>query len=86
MVVLVVLDFLVIGQRCMRRWIAARSVVGKGVGGAYRVVMFALLLVFCESGQRPLLIEAGLAVIVITYVYEGFVTLNELRIGKRPLR
>jgi phosphatidylglycerophosphate synthase len=84
--VLVILGILVIGERFMRRWIAARSVAGKGIGGAYRVVMFALLLVFCDPGQRPLLIEAGLTVMVITYVYEGFVTLNELRIGERPLR
>jgi phosphatidylglycerophosphate synthase len=84
--VLVILGILVIGERLMRRWIAARSVAGKGIGGAYRVVMFALLLVFCDPGQRPLLIEAGLTVMVITYVYEGFVTLKELRIGERPVR
>jgi hypothetical protein len=84
--VLVILGILVIGERFMRRWIAARSVAGKGIGGAYRVVMFALLLVFCDPGQRPLLIVAGLTVMVITYVYEGFVTFNELRIGERPLR
>ena len=84
--VLVVLGILVIGERLMRRWIGAHSVAGKGIGGAYRVAMFALLLVFCDPGQRPLLIEAGLIVMVITYVYEGFVTLNELRGGERQLR
>jgi len=50
--VLVTLSILVIGERFMRRWIAAHSVAGKGIGGAYRVVMFALLLVFCDPGQR----------------------------------
>jgi phosphatidylglycerophosphate synthase len=84
--VLVILGILVIGERFMRRWIAAHSVAGKGIGGAYRVVMFALVLVFCDPGQRPLLIEAGLMVVVITYVYEGYVTLHELRTGERPLR
>jgi phosphatidylglycerophosphate synthase len=84
--VLAILGILVIGERFMRRWIAAHSVAGKGIGGAYRVVMFALLLVFCDPGQRPLLIEAGLTVMVITYIYEGFVTLNELQTGERPLR
>ena len=48
--------------------------------------MYALLLVFSNPGQRPLLIEAGLTVMVITYVYEGLVTLNELRTGERPPR
>ena len=86
LVVLVVLGILVIGERFIRRWIAAHSVAGKGIGGAYRVAMYALLLVFCDPGQRPLLIEAGLTVMVITYLYEGLVTLNELRIGERPLR
>jgi hypothetical protein len=76
----------VVAERFMRRWIAARSVAGKGIGGAYRVVIFALLLIFCDPGQRPLLIEAGLTVMVITYVYEGYVTLNELRSGESPLR
>jgi phosphatidylglycerophosphate synthase len=84
--VLVVLGILVIGERFMRRWIAAHSLAGKGIGGAYRVAMYALLLVFCDPEQRPLLIEAGLTVMVVTYLYEGFVTLNELRIGDRPLR
>ncbi len=28
----------------------------------------------------------GWAVMVITYIYEGFVTLDELRIGERPIR
>jgi phosphatidylglycerophosphate synthase len=84
--VLVILGILVIGEPFMRRWISAHSVAGKGIGGAYRAVMFALLLVFCDPGQRPLLIEAGLMVMVITYVYEGYVTLHELRTGERPLR
>jgi phosphatidylglycerophosphate synthase len=84
--VLVILGILVGAERFMRRWIAARSVAGKGIGGAYRVVIFALLLIFCDPGQRPLLIEAGLTVMVITYVYEGYVTLNELRSGESPLR
>jgi len=84
--VLVVLGILVAGERLIRRWIAARSVAGKAIGGTYPIVLFALLLVYCEADQRPLLIEAGLAVMVITYIYEGFVTLNELRIGERPIR
>jgi phosphatidylglycerophosphate synthase len=33
--VLVILGILVIGERFVRRWIAARSVAGKGIGGAY---------------------------------------------------
>jgi hypothetical protein len=48
--------------------------------------MFALLLVFCDAAQRPPLIETGLAVMVITYVYEGLVTLHEHRNGERPVR
>ena len=40
----------------------------------------------CDADQRPLLIEAGLAVMVITYIYEGFVTLDEMRFGERPIR
>ena len=84
--VLVVVGILVIGERFMRRWIAAHTVAGKGIGGAYRVVMYALLLVFCDPGQRPLLIEVGLTVMVVTYLYEGFVTLNEIQAGERPLR
>lgn len=84
--VLVILGVLVIGERLIRRWIAAPSVAGKVIGGSYRAVMFALLLVFCDAEQRPRLIAVGLAVMVITYVYEGFVTLHELRTGERPVR
>ena len=84
--VLVILGILVVGERLIRRWIAAHSVAGKVIGGTYRIVMFALLLVFCDAEQRPRLIEAGLAVMVITYAYEGFVTLHELRTGERPVR
>jgi phosphatidylglycerophosphate synthase len=84
--VLVVLGILVVGERLIRWWIAAHSVAGKAIGGLYRIAMFSLLLVFCDAAQRLLLIEAGLAVMVITYVYEGFVTLHELRIGERPVR
>lgn len=84
--VLVILGILVIGERLIRRRIAAHSAAGKVVGGIYRIVMFGLLLVFCDVAERPLLIEAGLAVMVITYVYEGFVTLQELRTGERPAR
>ena len=83
--VLVILGTLVAGERLIRRWIAAHSVVGKVFGGTYRIVMFALLLVFCDAAQRPLLIEAGLVVMAITYVYEGFVTFHELRTGERPV-
>jgi phosphatidylglycerophosphate synthase len=84
--VLVILGVLVVGERLIRRWIAAHSAAGKVIGGTYRIVMFALLLVFCDAAQRPLLIEAGLAVMVITYAYEGFVILTELRTGERPVR
>ena len=82
----VILGTLVVGERLIRRWIAANTVIGKAIGGTYRIVMFALLLVFCAAVKRPLLIEAGLAVMVITYVYEGVVTLHELRTGERPVR
>ncbi len=82
----IILGILVVGERLVRRWIAAHSVAGKVIGGTYRMVMFALLLVFCNAEQRPGLIEAGLAVMVITYAYEGFVTLHELRTGERPVR
>ena len=84
--VLFILGILVVGERIIRPWIAAQSVAGRVIGGAYRIVMFALLVVFCDAVQRPLVIEAGLAVMVITYVYEGFVTLRELRTGERPVR
>jgi phosphatidylglycerophosphate synthase len=84
--VLVIVGVLVLGERLIRRWIAAHSVAGKVIGGSYRIMMFALLLVFCDPEQRPGLIEVGLAVMVITYAYEGFVTLHELRTGERPVR
>ena len=84
--VLLILGILVVGERIIRRWIAAHSVAGRVIGGAYRIVMFALVVVFCDAAQRPLVIEAGLAVMVITYAYEGFVTLRELRTGERPMR
>ncbi len=84
--VLIILGILVVGERLIRRWIAAHSVAGKVIGGTYRIVVFALLLVFCDAAQRPFLIEAGLAVMVITYIYEGFVTLHELRTRERPVR
>ncbi len=84
--ILVGLGILVVGERLIRRWISAHSVVGRVVGGTNRIVMFALLLVFCDAAQRPLLIEVALAVMVITFVYEGFVTLHELRTGERPVR
>ena len=58
--VLVVLGILVAGERLIRRWISARSAAGKAIGGTYRIVMFALLLVLCDADQRPLLIDAGL--------------------------
>ncbi len=84
--ILVGLGILVVGERLIRRWISAHSVVGRVVGGTNRIVMFALLLVFCDAAQRSLLIEVALAVMVITFVYEGFVTLHELRTGERPVR
>jgi phosphatidylglycerophosphate synthase len=84
--VLVILGVIVLGERIIRRWIAAHSVAGKVIGGSYRIVMFALLLVFCDRAERPLLIEVGLAVMLVTYVYEGFVTLHELQTGERPVR
>jgi phosphatidylglycerophosphate synthase len=84
--VLLILGVLVVGERIIRRWVAAHSVAGRVVGGAYRIAMFSLLVVFCDEAQRPLVIEAGLAVMVITYAYEGVVTLRELRSGERPLR
>ena len=84
--VLIILGILLVGERLIRRWIAAHSVAGKVIGGTYRIVMFALLLVFCDAAQRLLLIEAGVVVMVITFVYEGFVTLQELRTGERPVR
>ena len=55
-----VLGILVAGERLIRRWISARSTAGKAIGCTYRIVMFALLLVFCDADQRPLLIDAGL--------------------------
>jgi phosphatidylglycerophosphate synthase len=82
--VLIILGTLVVGERVVRRWIAAHSVAGKVIGGTYRIVMYALLLVFCNSEQRPVLIEVGLAVMLITYAYEGLVTLHELQTGERP--
>jgi phosphatidylglycerophosphate synthase len=84
--VLVILAILVLGERLIRRRIAAHSVAGKVIGGIYRIMMFALLLVFSDAEQRPLLIEVGLTVMVITYAYEGFVTLHELQTGERPVR
>jgi phosphatidylglycerophosphate synthase len=84
--VLVVLGILVVGERLVRHWIAAHSVGGKVIGGTYRIVMFALLLVFCNVEQRPALIEVALAVMLITYAYEGLVTLHELQTGERPVR
>jgi phosphatidylglycerophosphate synthase len=84
--VLLILGILVVGERIIRTWIAARSVAGRVIGGAYRIVMFGLIVVFCDEAQRPFVIEAGFAVMVITYVYEGFVTLHELRNGERPVR
>jgi phosphatidylglycerophosphate synthase len=84
--VLVILVILVVGERLIRHRIAAYSAAGKVIGGTYRIVMFALLLAFSDVAERPVLIEAGLAVMVTTYLYEGFVTLNEIRAGKRPIR
>jgi phosphatidylglycerophosphate synthase len=84
--VLIVLGILVVGERLVRHWIAAHSVGGKVIGGTYRIVMFALLLVFCNVEQRPALIEVALAVMLITYAYEGLVTLHELHTGERPVR
>jgi hypothetical protein len=84
--VLIILGTLVVGERLVRRWIAAHSVAGKVIGGTYRIVMYALLLLFCNAEQRPGLIEVGLAVMVITYAYEGLVTLHELQTGERPVR
>jgi len=40
----------------------------KGDRSAYRIVMFGLIVVFCDEAQRPLVIEAGFAVMVITYI------------------
>ena len=84
--VLLILGILVVGERVLRRWIAAQSVAGRVIGGAYRIVMFGLIVVFCDEAQRPFVIEAGFAVMVITYVYEGFITLRQLRSGERPVR
>jgi phosphatidylglycerophosphate synthase len=84
--VLVILGILVVGERVIRRWIAAQSVAGRVIGGAYRIVMFGLIVVFCDEAQRPLVIEGGFAVMAITYVYEGLITLHELRSGERPVR
>jgi len=83
---MVFLGILVVGERLVRHWIAAHSVGGKVIGGTYRIVMFALLLVFCNVEQRPALIEVALAVMLITYAYEGLVTLHELQTGERPVR
>jgi len=33
-----ILGILVVGERIIRRWIAAQSVAGRVIGGAYRIV------------------------------------------------
>jgi phosphatidylglycerophosphate synthase len=77
---------LVLGERVIRRWLPAYTVIGKAVAGLYRIVMFGLLLVFTPPVHRTPLIVAGLAVMLVTYTYEGRVTLLELRAGDRTVR
>lgn len=81
-----VLAILVAGERVMRRWIAAYTVVGKAVAGLYRVVMFSLLVALVPNGERLGLIAAGVVVMLTTYVYEGRNTLRELHSGERTVR
>jgi len=84
--VIAVLIGLVVGERLLRRWVAPYTVVGKAVAGAYRIIVYSLFLPFAAPESRSALIAAGLFVVLITYAYEGRVTLAEFRSGGRTLR
>lgn len=72
--------------RLVRRGIRVRTVWGKVVGGATRVLVFAVFVLLAAPGQRLLLALLGLVVLGTTYVYELRVTLDEGATGARPLR
>jgi phosphatidylglycerophosphate synthase len=75
-----------IGGELIDRWVvAAHTVAGKALGGAVRIGTFALFVVLAEPDQRLALVLAGAAIIIVTYGYEAFVTIHELRSGERPL-
>jgi cardiolipin synthase len=68
------------------RWIAVHTVIGKAVGGAYRIAVFILILALTSWQERPELVAAGAVIFTVTYIYEARVTLAEGRTGERPLR
>jgi len=84
--VLAVLAALLAGGPLVRPWVAVHTVVGKAIGGAYRVIIFSTFVAFAEPSQRVPLIIGGLVVLCTTYVYEARVTLAELRSGERTMR
>jgi phosphatidylglycerophosphate synthase len=84
--VLGLLAALLAGGPLARRLVAVHTVVGKAIGGAYRVLIFFTFVALAEPAQRAPLVIGGLVVLCTTYVYEAKVTLAEFRGGERTMR
>jgi phosphatidylglycerophosphate synthase len=84
--IIVVMAAMVVAGATRGRWVAVHTVVGKAVGGAYRVAVFVVLLSFVPSGDRAVVAGVGTVVLLVTYLYEARVTLAERRSGDRALR
>jgi phosphatidylglycerophosphate synthase len=84
--VLAVLAVLLASAWALPRWVGVHTAIGKAVGGANRIVVFAMLLWFAAPADRPPLAAVAAVVMAVAYTYEAFVTLHELRRGQRSLR
>lgn len=75
----------VAGHLFDRRVVTAHTVVGKVIGGATRVAVFALLVYLAGPDDRATLVVVGGGIFAVTYAYEAIVTLADLRSGERPV-